>query len=506
MSLFKPMKNILFLSFFFLIRFITIAQKPIIEWQKNYGGSSFDKAKSIVQTIDGGYIIGGYSQSTNIDLSTNKGDYDFWIIKIDNLGQIQWKKSLGGSGYDYVQQVIQTPDDGYLFIGYTSSTNGDITNPLGQIDIWAAKFNSAGTIQWKKNFGGSFNDWGVSICLTDDENYIISGTTGSNDQNVSYNHGNFDFWVIKINTNGNILWEKTYGGSGLDYLSFITKTADGGYAVVGYANSTDGNFLQNKGGTDIWLLKINSNGVFQWANNFGGSLDDTPRALIEDSDGNFVIVGETYSLDFDAIENHNGYWTRDYIVIKTNSVGQKLWAHCYGGTSEEYGRSIFQTFDGEYAIAGESYSTNGDPTGNHGSAEYWLIKLDPTNGAIRWEKNMGGTGHDEATSLARTFDNGYVIVGNSAPPVSNDVTSNYGLDDIWVVKLKNNECPKKLNLVSDIPLGNIEFKAIEKITSQAKILNTSSNILYSTGKSVILNPGFKTESGAIFEAKIEGCN
>lgn len=503
----KSMKFILLSLIFLFGEFICFGQKPTIQWQKSYGGSFYDKAESVIETIDGGYAVCGSSESSNHDLTSNKGNTDFWIIKINNSGQLQWTGSWGGSNYDYLQQVIQTKDGGFLCIGNTNSSNGDITNAYGQIDYWVVKLDSLGTLQWKKNYGGDSNDWGHSACLANDNNFIIAGYSESNNQNVLGNHGNVDFWVLKIDENGNILWQKSYGGTGFDYLTSIKKTLDSGYVMTGYSYSTDNNLPENKGGSDIWALKVNSDGDIEWINSFGGTGYDFGRAIIEDSDGNFVITGETYSYDFDSEDRHDGYETSDVIAIKINHLGEKIWSRCYGGEGNEYGRSIIQTFDGEYAIAAESYSTTlGQPTGNHGSADYWLIKISPTNGDLIWEKTMGGIGHDEANCLTATFDNGYFIVGNSAHPISDDVTNNYGDDDFWVVKLKNSECQKTLNLVKDIPLGNVEYRALENIHSQSKVLDPLSNILYSSGKSVILSPGFTTQAGAVFEAKIEGCN
>ncbi len=501
------MKYILLNIFLLFTGFSITAQTPTIQWQKNYGGSFYDKAESIIETNEGGYVIAGHSQSSNHDLTSNLGNYDCWIIKINNTGGIVWKKTLGGSGYDYFRKIIKTPDNGYLCIGESNSPNGDIVAPFGQIDYWVIKINDAGTIEWKKNYGGSSNDWGNSVCLTNDANYIIAGHSESNDQNSSSQIGGIDFWVLKINPTGNIIWKKKYGGLQYDFLSSIIQTQDGGYAICGYSASTSGHFLQNMGGLDVWVVKIDVEGNIQWKNNFGGSLDDFSRAIIEDIDGNFVVVGETYSFDFDANENHSSEGKRDYFVIKINNLGQKIWTRCYGGENNEYARSVVQNNAGEYVIIGESYSISGQPTNNHGSAEYWLIKVNTTDGSLIWQKNYGGEGHDEPNAMLVTFDNNYIIAGNAAHPIGNgDVTNNFGDDDFWVVKLKNNECQKNLNLVADIPLGNIEFKALENITSQIKILNNTSNILYSTGKSVILNPGFKTQSGAVFEAKIEGCN
>jgi hypothetical protein len=503
----NTMKYILLAIFFLFFGFSSLSQKPTIQWQKSYGGSFYDKAESVIQTTDGGYVIGGHSESSNYDLTINKGNFDFWIIKINNSGQIQWKNSLGGEGIDLLLQVIQTTDGGFLCVGNTNSSNADVTDSHGQIDYWVVKFSDLGTLQWKKTYGGSSNDWGYSACLASDGGYIIAGHSESNDEYVLGNHGNTDLWILKIDINGNELWQKSYGGTGYDYLSAIKKTQDGGYVMVGYSYSTDNNLPQNKGGSDIWVLKINNLGDIQWISSFGGSGYDFGRAIIEDVNGNFVVSGDTYSYDFDSIDRQDGFETSDIIAIKINNLGQKIWSRCYGGEANEYGRSIIQTYDGEYSIAGESYSTIlGHPTGNHGSADYWLIKMNPANGDLIWEKTMGGVGHDEANCLVATFDNGYLVIGNSAHPISDDVTNNYGDDDFWVVKLKNSECQRNLNLVADIPLGNIEYRTLENINSQSKLLNNSSNILYSAGKSVVLSPGFKTESGAIFEAKIEGCN
>ncbi len=499
-------KIVLSVNLFFVSICSSFSQKPIIEWQKNYGGSFYDKAESVIETPDGGLVICGHSQSSNIDLTTNQGDFDFWIIKINNVGVLQWKFSLGGGGSDYLQKVILTPDEGVMCIGYTNSSNGGISNPKGQIDYCVVKLNNVGTLQWKKNYGGTSNDWGQSLCLSGDGGFIIAGYSESNDEDVLQSLGNTDFWILKIDVNGNILWQKSYGGSGYDYLGSIKQTQDGGYVITGNSNSTNDDFIQNKGGYDVWILKIDGLGNIQWKNNFGGTYDDFSNDIIEDNEGNFVLVGETLSDDFDAVSNHLGVLKKDYLVIKTNYLGQKIWSKCFGGEAHEYGRSIILDFDGNYVIGGESYSLTGDPTGNHGSAEYWLIKIAPSTGDLIWEKAMGGLGHDEANCVVATFDNGFVMVGNSAHPISDDVTQNYGDDDFWVVKLKNIDCPNNLSGLYNIPLGDIEFKALQNISVQNKILNSSSNIIYSAGKSVVLNPGFSTVNGSVFTAKIEGCN
>lgn len=495
------------LIFIIIINLNCIAQTPTILWQKSYGGSFYDKAQSIIETIDGDYVIAGNSQSIDYDLNSNLGNFDCWVIRINHTGSIIWKKSFGGGGYDYARSIIQAPNGGFLCVGETNSQNGDITNPYGQEDFWVVKLNENGEIEWKKNYGGSSNEGGYSACVTNDGNYIIAGSSESSLPEILDNHGYNDFWVLKIDINGNEIWQKNYGGSNHDYLKKIKKTSDGGYILTGDSKSSDGNVGGNNGKQDVWTVKINENGIIQWQNNFGGSEDDFSKNVIEDSDGNFIVIGETYSFDLDAVENHSGNGLRDYFVIKLNNLGQKIWSRCYGGESNEYARSIIQSSSDDYIIVGESYSGTGQPTGNHGSADYWLIKINPLNGNLIWQKNFGGTGHDEPNSMLESFDNDLIIAGNAAHPIGNgDVTQNYGDDDFWIVKLSNNECFKSLNLKKQIPYGNLEFTAHENIISDTKIINPTSKVEYNAGKSISLNPGFSTQTGSVFKAKIEGCN
>lgn len=504
------MKSIFLLIFSFFISFIISAQQPVIEWQKTYGGSFYDKAVSVVETTDGGYFIGGHSQSDNYDLERHYGFFDGWVIKLNHAGELQWKKSLGGSGEDYINSVIETPDHKYICVGYTNSTNYDITENYGHYDYWLMKFGNNGEIEWKKNLGGNSNDYGYSICKAEENTYMIAGYSESQDEHIQGHHGMYDAWLLKIDDNGNVLWQKAYGATGQDHAHSIIKTKNGGFVFVGYSSSQDLPGLSNKGGLDFWIVKLDKNGEIQWQNTFGGSLDEYAKSVVECTDGSFVIAGETYSHDYDAIENHANYDNpdnRDYLIVKVDSLGQKIWSRCYGGVKNEYARSVLQAFDGQYIVVGESYSANGegDPVGNHGSADFWLIKLNPANGDMLWHKTYGGSGHDEPNCMLNTFDNGYLIVGNTASPSDGDVSGWRGDDDFWILKLKNNECQKNLTLTKNIPNGSYSYSAAEKIIFNGKVLDSSSNIKLHANKSIMLMSGFQTQAGATFEAKMDGC-
>jgi hypothetical protein len=502
--------DILFILLFF-IYFSGLAQQPIIEWQKTYGGSFYDKAVSVVETHDGGYFVGGHSQSDNFDLSNHYGFFDGWVIKLDHTGELEWKKSIGGRGEDYINSVIETSDNKYICVGHSNSVDFDITENYGHNDYWIIKFAENGTVEWKKSLGGNSNDYGFSISKADNDSYVLAGYSESNDNYVLGNHGQFDAWLLKIDGAGNVLWQKTYGGAKSDYAHSIKNTQDGGFIFVGYSNSEDLSGLTNKGGLDFWVVKLNKEGEMEWQNTFGGSLDEYAKSVIQCSDGSFVIAGETYSHDYDAIGNHSDYdnpSNRDYLIVKINSSGQKIWSRCYGGVKNEYARSILQMVDGEYIVVGESYSANGegDPVGNHGSADFWVLKLNPVNGDMRWHKTYGGSGHDEPNCMLTTFDNGYLIIGNTASPSDGDVSGWHGDDDFWILKLKNNECQSEMNLTKNIPVGSYNYSASENINYNGQILNNTSTIKMQASKSITLLNGFQAQAGVTFEARMGGCS
>lgn len=504
----KP--NLLFILFSF-IHLSSLAQQPIVEWQKTYGGSFYDKAVSVTETHDGGYFVGGHSQSDNFDLENHYGFFDGWVIKLNHMGELQWKKSIGGRGEDFINSVIETDDHKYICIGHTNSVDFDITENYGHIDYWLVKFTEEGNIEWKKSIGGTSNDYAFSICKADNDHYIVAGYSESNDSLIVGNHGQFDALLLKIDGAGNLIEQKSYGGSRSDYAHSIIKTRDGGFVFVGYSNSEDLPGLTNKGGLDFWVVKLNKNGELQWQNTFGGTLDESAKSVVQSSDGSFVIAGETYSHDYDAIENHANFDNpnnRDYLIVKIDSLGQKIWSRCYGGLKNEYARSILQMVDGEYLVVGESYSANGegDPIGNHGSADFWLLKLNPINGDTRWQKTYGGSGHDEPNSILNTYDNGYLVIGNTASPGDGDVSGWHGDDDFWILKLKNNECQSEMNLTKNIPSGNYDYSASENINFNGNILGETSIIKMQANKSITLTNGFQTQSGVTFIAEMGGCN
>jgi len=421
----------IWITFFGLVLAVTTLNAQVqIQWQKCLGGTSNDYAYSIQQTSDGGYVVAGYTGSNNGDVSGNHGSGDFWVVKLDAGGNLQWQKCLGGTGYDEANSIQQTSDGGYVVAGFTLSTNGDVSGNHGGYDYWVVKLDAGGNLQWQKCLGGTGYDEANSIQQTSDGGYVVAGYTESTDGDVSGNHGGSDYWVVKLDAGGNLQWQKCLGGTSSDYAYSIQQTSDGGYVVAGYALSTNGDVSGIHGSQDSWVVKLDVGGNLLWQKSLGGTSSDYAYSIQQTSDGGYVVAGFTESTDGDVSGNHGG---RDYWVVKLDAGGNLQWQKCLGGTDDDYAFSIKQTSDGGYVVAGKTYSTNGDVSGNHGFNDNWVVKLDAV-GNLQWQNCLGGMSDDVAFSIKQSSDGSYVVAGYTGS-TNCDVSGNHGSIDSWVVKL-----------------------------------------------------------------------
>ncbi|MFT6501048.1 MAG: hypothetical protein ACJASQ_001158 [Crocinitomicaceae bacterium] len=419
----------------------SFGQAPPIEWQKSFGGSHLDEVGSIRQTSDGGYIMAGETSSSDNDISANNGLHDFWLVKIDWNGVLSWEKSFGGTQMEKAHAVEETADGGFIIAGESASNDGDLTINNGASDFWIVKVSSTGNLIWEKSFGGSNWDAAQSIQQTDDGGYIVAGESESIDGDVTGNHGDMDFWIMKLDSIGNLTWEKSLGGSSWDSAESIQQTEDGGFIVTGSSESNDGDLTLNQGGKDYWVVKLDTNGLIEWQRTVGGSDWDTSHSIQQTADGGYIIAGESRSDDGDVgglvSDDTNPYGkhggNRDYWIVKLDSVGLISWQKLYGGTGWDAGQSVQETSDQGYIISGYSDSEDFDVTGNNGNWDYWILKLTYT-GDIVWQKSLGGSYHDFGASVRVTNDGGYIVAGSSWS-YDNDVSVNFGSNDIWVIKL-----------------------------------------------------------------------
>lgn len=441
-------KILLFISYSIYSLHIS-GQIPNIEWKKCYGGTDEDKAYSIQQTTDGGYILAGYSYSNDGDASNHHGNSlpDCWVVKLDNTGNIKWQKSLGGTSSDEANSIQQTTDGGYIFAGITFSNDGDVSGNHGYLDCWVVKLDSIGDIQWQKTLGGSNKDWAKSIEQTSDGGYIVVGYSLSNDGDVIGGSGNgyIDYWVVKLDVNGGITWQKTLGGTRTDYGFFGQQTNDGGYIIAGSSGSNDGDITALHGGEacgtdnlcpDYWIVKLDHNGNIQWEKSFGGTFVDMAFSIQQTKEDGYIIAGHSASNDGDVTGHHADF---DVWVVKLNNSGSIEWQKSLGGSKGDYAYSIQQTSSG-YIIGGSSESNDGDVNGVHSGiceigfcGDYWLVKID-TVGNIQWQKSLGGANNEEIYSFKQTNDGGYIVAGFTMSE-DGDVSGNHGQADFWVVKL-----------------------------------------------------------------------
>ena len=291
-----------------------------IEWEKSYGYPGHDHAYGAVQTADGGFFISGFLDISMAgdDPSYGKGTAkhgvgEFWGAKLQENGELEWRRYYGGTNNDRAHSVVQANDGGFVMAGFSESDDYDISDSKGSYDYWVVKVGADKELKWEKSFGGSGIEISECITKTSDNGYILAGHTFSDDKNVTENKGNSDFWIVKIDENGNLMGEKTLGGSDFDAATSIKESADGGFLIVGNSRSNDKDVSINNGENDIWVVKTDINRNLLWEMSVGGSKMDFGFDLLETMNGDIWVVGETESDDFDIPENKGG---KDLVLFK----------------------------------------------------------------------------------------------------------------------------------------------------------------------------------------------
>lgn len=373
-------------------------------WMKSIGGSDQDEIHAIQETSDGGFIAVGQTHSFG-----SGPDLDYWILKLGGAGNVLWQKTYGGSESDVARDIQVTSDGGFIVAGHTYSYGA------GDADIWVLKLNSDGDIVWQKTYGDSGYEHATSIQETGDGGFVVAGYT------TSFGAGLRDYWVLKLDNTGVPQWRNTYGGSGDDEANAIQQTSDGGFIVAGRTNSF------GAGQFDYWVLKLNSNGTIAWQKTYGEAFyDDEARSIQETSDGGYIVVGLAR---FDFVPDTGG----DIWILKLTSSGTVLWNFAYGGLGNDGANSVQETSDGGFIVGG--YTTSFIPTPTGAS---WLLKLN-SNGSIDWQKSYDGSSAEPLNAVRETSDNGFIAVG---------YTSSFGAGDYdgWVLKTDSEgniggECP-----------------------------------------------------------------
>ena len=379
--------------------FTSTFSQPTITKQKDIGGKNDDRFTCMDVTKDGGLVAGGYSisRASGQKTDTGKGRYDYWVVKLDSLQNIQWDKTIGGEGDDILKSIQQTTDGGYILGGYSDSKiSGDKTQKNnGYTDYWVVKLDSLGNVQWDKTIGGKAYDYLISLQQTNDGGYILGGRSqsGISGDKTDSNRGFDDYWVVKLDATGSIEWDKTIGGSDGDILRSVQQTSDGGYIIGGYSRShRSGDKTQaSRGGTDYWIVKLNSDGKIKWDKTIGGSKDDVFSAIQQTPDGGYILAGYSES-DISGNKTEISRGRKDYWILKVNSNGDVLWDKTIGSNKDDQLYSIQQTKDGGFILGGYSRSNiSGDKTeNNEGKEDYWIVKLNKKR-VIEWDKTIAAS-------------------------------------------------------------------------------------------------------------------
>ncbi len=458
----------------FLLVFIfskTHAQ-PLIEWSKGLGGSLNDIPEVIHTLGDGDFIVAGQSASSDGSIANNQGGSDLWVTKLDANGNLIWEKNYGGSEDDFAMDLQSAADGGYILVGGSSSSNGDLASNNGRIDLWVIKINAVGELQWSKNFGGSGVDIGTSI-QTISDGYILAGCTGSaGEQGVSAGFGGNDFWVLKLDLDGNLVWEKTFGGKRYDAAKSIVVNNNDEYLIAGNTWSNDGDISSNYGHGDAWVIKINNVGALLWEKTYGGDTPDRLNSLSKTNDGNYIFAGVKSEMDLVS----NGFYGRydeQYWVVKISELGQVIWEKTYGGNKYDEAFSVEATLDGGYIIGGSVQSNLNNFSNNAGNIDVWIIKTD-ASGTEEWSELYGGAGNEDLKSITETSDGGFLMLNATNSFYIDTTFVNSGFFDWWLVKFGGN--------IINVNLGNnLTVCHDETFTLDANVVGCNCTYLWNDG-------------------------
>ncbi len=418
-----------------------------------------------------------------------KGENDYWIIKLNAAGNIVWQNTIQGNLVDHGKIAIETSDGGYLVAGESlSSAQFDKTESSnGFEDIWMLKLDATGNIIWQNTIGGPSDETMRDIIQTSDGGYLLltfslSAIGGDKTENSSHN----DVWLIKTDALGNVVWDNTITAGSIDYGTTIREDEFGNYFLgcSSSSNISGDKTATKKGWMDYWVIKINPEGEILWQETYGGPSDDLLEDMILTSDGGFICVGTSTS---NAGENKtdNGFGVQDWWVIKIDEQLNVEWDRTFGGSSFDYAKQVLETPEGDFMLAGSSSSgISGNKTVTlAGSSDIWLIKLD-ANGNEIWQDRIGGNGVDQAWDFIHTTDGGYCIAGNSDSDISGDKTENHlGQYDYWVIKLTATCTPtiEICNALDDDCNGIIDDGLFETISIEA-----TGDTIFCQGGSVLL--------------------
>ncbi|MCZ2355819.1 MAG: OmpA family protein [Bacteroidia bacterium] len=432
-------------------------------WQKCVGGTAYETAFCFENTHDGCYLVGATTRSGDGDLAGRTSlDAAIWVQKINAKGNVIWSQILGGKGTDEIRALKVTRDGGSIIVGFSDSKDTFVPENKGKRDAYIIRLDALGNTKWAKTYGGSGNDIANAVLQLEDGGFIIGGETGSRDGDVKANKGGIDFWIFRLDKNGTLIWETTFGGVANESVSALTLTKDGNLLAAGVTDSgpNDGDVTYNNGKTDIFLAKISLTNQLIWKRFIGGNSNEELHGVVTKPDGGFMLAATTFS-NAEPIKSPKG--GGDIWIVSTDPNGEIEWEKTYGGSGDEGANSISATYDGNYLISGTTRSKNGDITTSKGLYDAWLFKIKPT-GEFIWKQTFGGSENESFYAGYEIPSGDYVVVGMTES-TNGDLTNvqKQGGGDVWVLCYRDPiSPPQAISLTPTSLIGYVKDKKTKK--------------------------------------------
>lgn len=352
-----------------------------LEWTHTYGGSEDDRGFDIVELSTGGFALIGYSKSEDGDASLNQGQHDNWVLRIDAMGTLLWEKSFGFLGHDHAYNIIATEDGGLFFNGFLDVTASKGAGQDGKQfhynqrhgvgEFWCHKIDQNGNLVWRRYFGGTSNDRSYDAIETTEGDFVLVGASESQDVDISDPRGSYDAWIVKLNAGGDLIWERSFGGSEYDGAQSILENRNGDYVVMGQTYSEDEDIKNAKGSSDIFLAFYSKEGVLKSTTNIGNEGFETARALFERADGTLVLLGHQAPLGMSSQES---FLTNNLFLVHTLSNGSVINTYALKGNGLDIPYGIREDKTGKIYVVGSTESSAGNFPNSRGGKDIFVTK------------------------------------------------------------------------------------------------------------------------------------
>ena len=462
---------------------------PILRFQKFYGTKYIDNPTCLAKTEDGNLIIAGSYQADSINLTHNG-----WVAKVTPVGKLLWKQSLGGDGHDEIRDIVATQDSGIFFCGVTGSnlTHFEKGEPNTYADFWIGKIDLNGNLIWQKALGGMDQDIANGVSISIFGGPVVTGSTWSVNFDVENNSEELNNqWLVILNKDGELIRNLTYGGNRNDFSNSIVRCKDGGYVQVGFTNSESMDGSQSKLNGDAWISKMDFTGNLIWKQVLKEPYEDILTKVVENQFGFLIAAGSSLSTN-----KNKQFW-----ITKFDPSGRTILNKKYGDSGFEHLASVAECADGGMIVCGYSSYTTLENQYIKGGEDFWVIRLD-AQGDIIWKKTFGGPNNERAAAIIEYKPGVYYVLGSKANRYEKDLEKNTS-SDFWLLRIDERDCTEmKPQFTVDLA------KNVEKVGTPIRFKNMTAfaeSYLWNFGDGSVSNqrsPQKTYESPGVYQVRL----